>query len=177
MSYFPSISNASHLKLHFCSGKIIFGKIKKQYSNITILPLPTKLVNYRNKNYFTACAVLLFSLGLSIYVQEYAPSLLGLLFTAFFLWKGLSASQRYNSGRIAEITATCTGVRPSFYRDRFTVTFAALNEEDEYVYYQFVVPNKRMREEFIIGAAYIIYFDRDNTHALLGNILVSSCDF
>ena len=91
--------------------------------------------------------------------------------------KGLSASQRYNSGRIAEITATCTGVRPSFYRDRFTVTFAALNEEDEYVYYQFVVPNKRMREEFIIGAAYIIYFDRDNTHALLGNILVSSCDF
>ena len=86
MSYFPSISNASHLKLHFSSGIIIFGKIKKQYSNITILPLPTKLVNYRNKNYFTACAVLLFSLGLSIYVQEYAPSLLGLLFTAFFLW-------------------------------------------------------------------------------------------
>ena len=34
-----------------------------------------------------------------------------------------------------------------------------------------------MREEFIVGAAYIIYFDRDNTHALLGNILVSSCDF
>ena len=177
MPFFQAFSKISFLKKHFCSDRIIFDKTKKQYFNAAILPLPSQLVNYRNKNYLTACAILLVSLGLSIYVQEYTPLLLGILFTAFFLWKGLSASQRYSSGRIAEITATCTGVRPSFYRDRFTVTFAALNEEDEYVYYQFVVPNKRMREEFIIGAAYIIYFDRDNTHALLGNILVSSCDF
>ena len=177
MPYLKAFSIISYMKKRFSSGNKIVDKTKKQYMNAAIVPLPTQLVNYRNKNYFTACAIFLFSLGLSLYVQEYTPSFLGILFTSFFLWKGITVSRRYSSGRIAEISATCTGVRPSFYRDRFTVTFAALNEEDEYVYYRFVVPNKRLREEYIVGAAYIIYFDRDNTHALLGNILLSSCVF
>ena len=149
-------------------------KSEKQSKVDAILPLPTQLVNYRNKNYFVACIALALGSCLSLYVNEWAPVLLCSLFTAFFLWKAITVANRFNSGKIAELIATCTGVIPSFYRDRFTVTFAAQSKDGEYAYYKFIVPNKRMREEFVIGAMYIIYFDRDAAHSLLGSILLSS---
>lgn len=148
-------------------------KSEKQSEIDAILPLPTQLVNYRNNNYFVSAAVLILGTAFSIYVREWTPSLLCALFAAFFLWKGATVSRRYNSGRIIELTATCTGVRPSFYRDRFTVTFAA-QSDDDFLYYKFTVPNKRNQEEFVVGAMYIIYFDRDSAQSLLGYILLTT---
>ena len=149
-------------------------KSEKQSKIKAILPLPTQLVNYRNKNYFVSAAVLVIGTSFSIYVCEWTPTLLCALFAVFFLWKGATVSRRYSSGRIIEVTATCTGVRPSFYRDRFTVTFAAQSNNDGFIYYKFTVPNKRNREEFVIGAMYIIYFDRDADQSLLGYILLTT---
>ena len=149
-------------------------KSEKQSEIDAILPLPTQLVNYRNKNYFVSVAVLVLGTAFSVYVHEWTPTLLGALFAVFVLWKGATVSRRYSSGRIIEVTATCTGVRPSFYRDRFTVTFAAQSDDDGFIYYKFTVPNKRNREEFVVGAMYIIYFDRDIAQSLLGYILLTT---
>lgn len=147
---------------------------KKQSKIDAIVPLPTQLVNYRNKNYFVSVAILGLGTAFSIYVREWSPTLLCAVFSVFFLWKGASVASKYKSGRIAELAATCTGIRPSFYRDRFTVTFAAQSGDDEFVYYKFTVPNKRNREEFVVGAVYIIYFDRDASQTLLGYILLTT---
>ncbi len=153
----------------------IVDKTEKPLNSDLILLLPSQLVNYRNKNYFASAAVFILGVAFSLYVREKAPALLSTLFSAFFLWKAASVANRYSSGKIAELTATCTGIMPSFYRDRFTVTFAAQSDDQDYVYYKFVVPNKRSREEFIIGAMYVIYFDRDAVNSLLGYLLLGSC--
>ena len=156
------------------SNNDLIDKTKKLPKIDVILPLPTQLVNYRNKNYFVSFSVMILGVAFSIYVCEWTPALLCGLFSVFFLWKGATVASRYNNGRIAELTATCTGVRPSFYRDRFTVTFAAQSEEDDYIYYMFTVPNKRNQDEFVVGAMYIIYFDREATRTLLGHILLTT---
>ena len=149
-------------------------KTEKQPKNSIIVLLPTQLVNYRNKNFFVSAVTLFFGFGFSIYVCDAAFLLLSALFAAYFLWKGASVSFRYHNGRIAELTAICTGIMPSFYRDRFTVTFAVQSEADDFVYYKFVVPCKRNQEDFIIGARYVIYFDRNAVRSLLGYLLLSS---
>ena len=152
----------------------LIDKTKNPNNNNGILLLPTQLVNYRNKNYFASAAALVIGFGFSLYVGDKMPFLLFALFSSFFFCKGISIADRYRRGRIAELTATCTGIIPSFYRDRFTVTFAALSDGNEYVYYRFIVPNKRNQEEFVIGAMYVIYFDRDTVRNLLGYILLGS---
>lgn len=150
----------------------IVDKTKKRHKRDPILLLPSQLVNYRNQNFFVSASALALGIAFSVYVHEWSLFLLCAIFAAFFLWKGLSVRSRYSCGKIAELTATCTGIMPSFYRDRFTVTFAAQSEDDDYVYYRFIVPNKRNREEFLIGGVYVIYFDRDAVRTLLGYLLV-----
>ena len=150
----------------------IADKTKNQHKSDSILLLPSQLVNYRNQNFFVSASVLALGIAFSLYVHEWSLFLLCAIFAAFFLWKALSVGNRYSCGKIAELTATCTGIMPSFYRDHFTVTFAAQSEDDNYVYYRFIVPNKRNREEFLIGGVYVIYFDRDAVRTLLGYFLV-----
>ena len=150
----------------------LIGKTKKQLKSDSILLLPSQLVNYRNQNFFASVSILALGIAFSAYVRELTPVLLCTIFSAYFIWKGISIESRYSCGKIAELTATCTGILPSFYRDRFTVTFAAQTDEDSFVYYRFIIPNKRNREEFVIGGVYVIYFDRDNSNSLLGHLLV-----
>jgi len=153
---------------------MLIDKKEKSNNNGDILLLPTQLVNYRNKNYFASVAALVLGFGFSLYVGDKMPFLLCTLFASFFFCKGISVAERYHKGRIAELTATCTGIMPSFYRDRFTVTFAARSDGDDYVYYRFIVPNKHNQEEFVIGAMYVIYFDRETVRTLLGYLLLST---
>ncbi|MCR5089906.1 MAG: hypothetical protein K6C08_10380 [Oscillospiraceae bacterium] len=172
MSDIRTQSNQSLLGNQFSSGETKIDKTSNPQNSSSILLLPSQLVNYRNKNYFVSAAIMTLGIAFSFYIHEWTPVLMCTLFAAFFLWKGVAVESRYSCGKIAELTATCTGIMPSFYRDRFTVTFAAQSEDDDYVYYKFIVPNKHNREEFIIGAMYVIYFDRDSVRTLLGYLLV-----
>lgn len=143
-----------------------------------IIQLPTELVNYRNKNFFAAVVLLLSGVVIALYVRDYAPIILFLLFSAFFLWRGILVKWKYLAGSIAEIVATCTGTKPSSFQDRMTVTFTAEGEAGEYSYYKFVIPSKKKAEtEFIVGARYVIYFDRMMKQALLGYVQVSAATF
>ena len=150
-------------------------KSEKQPESDDILPLPTQLVNYRNKNYFGAFILICAGIGFSLFVHDYKPILLFLLFSAYFVWRGIVVEREYRSGQIAELVATCTGIKPSFYKDRIAVTFAAeAEEEDNLTYYKFVVPNKKLQDDFIVGAPYVIYFDRNSAHVLMGYVQVGA---
>ena len=118
-------------------------KCEEQLSIDAILQLPSALVNYRNKNYFGAFMLLVMGGALSFCVKDWKPVVLFTFFTFYFIWRGFSVAGDYRKGRIVEIVATCTGIKPSAYMDRITVTFAAAGENDTLVYYKFVVPTKK----------------------------------
>ena len=150
-------------------------KSEKLSESDDILPLPTQLVNYRNKNYFAALMLIGVGVVFSVFVHDFKPILLFLLFSSYFIWRGIVVEREYRSGRIAELVATCTGIKPSFYKDRIAVTFAAeAEEEDNFTYYKFVVPNKKLQDDFIVGAPYVIYFDRNSEHVLMGYVQVGA---
>ena len=149
-------------------------KSAEQLSVADILQLPSVLVNYRNKNYFGAFMLLVIGGVLSFCVKDWKPMVLFTFFMAYFVWRGLSIANDYRKGRIVEIVATCTGIKPSAYMDRITVTFAAASEDDTLVYYKFVVPTKKAEEDFIVGAVYVIYFDLAMQHSLMGHVQVAA---
>ena len=150
-------------------------KSEKLLESDDILPLPTQLVNYRNKNYLGGLLLIGVGVAFSVFVHDFKPVLLFILFSMYFVWRGLVVEREYRSGQIAELVATCTGIKPSFYKDRIAVTFAAeAEEEDDFTYYKFVVPNKKLQDDFIVGAPYVIYFDRNAAHVLMGYVQVGA---
>ena len=110
-----------------------------------------------------------------MFVSDFKPALLLLLFSMYFIWRGLVVERKYRSGEVVELVATCTGIKPSFYKDRISVSFAAEAEDSEDItYYKFVVPNKKLQDDFIVGAPYVIYFDRNAEHVLMGYVQVGA---
>ena len=147
----------------------------KKHNCDDIVPLPTELVNYRNKNFYAAGILLVIGVVVALYVKDWKPLMLFILFCAYFVWRGMVVAKDYSSGKIAEVVATCTGIKPSFYKDRITVTFAAEDQDGALSYFKFVIPTRKAEEEFIVGATYVIYFDRVATHTQMGYVQISAC--
>ena len=153
-------------------GAVPLDNSEKQSAGGAIIPLPSELVNYRNKNFLGA--VMLFAIGISIclFVHEWTPIFLFAFFAVYFVFRGLMVAKKYRDGVIVEIVATCTGLKTATYRDRITVTFAAPSESGSLVYYKFIVPSRKAEEDFIVSATYAIYFDQYSPHALIGCVQV-----
>lgn len=63
-------------------------KIKKHNCD-DIVPLPTELVNYRNKNFYAAGILLVIGVVVALYVKDWKPLMLFILFCAYFVWRGM----------------------------------------------------------------------------------------
>ena len=168
LSYNPSVSEVEEPETD------LVDKNEKHITDGVIVPLPTELVNYRSKNFFAAGFLFVGSIAVSLYMKDLKPLLFCLLFSSYFVWRGLATAGDYRSGRIAEIVATCTGIKPSFYRDRTTVTFAAQGEDNALAYYKFVLPTRKAEEDFIVGAVYVVYFDRTASHTLIACVQIEA---
>ena len=142
------------------------------YKNVSILPLPTSLVNYRNKNLLVSAITLAAGLLFTATLRTWSACIICTLASVYLAFKAISVEHDYNSGNIIEITAVCMGIQPSFYRDRLTATFAAKTDEGESSYFKFIVPDKRLQDDFIVGAPYILYYHRDTKNLLLGYVQV-----
>ena len=142
------------------------------YQNVTILPLPTSLVNYRNKNFYMSFLILAAGGLFTAILRTWSALIICSLASVYLAFKALSVEHNYNSGRIVELAAVCTGIRPSFYRDRLSATFTADSGNGESVYYRFIVPNKRLLDDFIVGARYVLYYDKEAKNLLLGYVQV-----
>lgn len=94
------------------------------------------------------------------------------LASVYLAFRALRVEHDYNSGRIVELAAVCTGVRPSFYKDRLTATFTAETEDGTSAYYKFIVPDRRLLDDFIVGAPYVLYYDREAKNLLLEYVQV-----
>ena len=142
------------------------------YKNVSILPLPTSLVNYRNKNLLVSAITLAAGLLFTATLRTWSACIICTLASVYLAFKAISVEHDYNSGNIIEITAVCMGIQPSFYRDWLTATFASKTDEGESSYFKFIVPDKRLQDDFIVGAPYVLYYDRDAKNLLLGYVQV-----
>lgn len=142
------------------------------YKNVSILPLPTSLVNYRNKYLLVSAITLAAGLLFTATLRTWSACIICTLASIYLAFKAICVEHDYNCGKIVEIAAVCTGIRPSFYRDRLTATFTSDNADGESSYFKFIVPDKRLQDDFIVGAPYILYYDRDTKNLLLGYIQV-----
>lgn len=146
--------------------------LEPNYRNVSILPLPTSLVNYRNKNLLMSAASLAAGLLFSATLRTWSAFIICLLASVYLSFKALSVEHNYNCGRIVEIAAVCTGIRPSFYRDRLTATFTSDNADGDSSYFRLFVPDKRLQDDFIVGAPYVLYYDRDSKNLLIGYVQI-----
>ena len=142
------------------------------YKNVSILPLPTSLVNYRNKNLLMSAITLATGLLFTATLRTWSACIICTLASIYLAIKAISVEHDYNCGKIVEIAAVCTGIRPSFYRDRLTATFTSESVDGESSYFKFIVPDKRLQDDFIVGAPYILYYHRDAKNLLLGYVQV-----
>ena len=142
------------------------------HKNVSILPLPTSLVNYRNKNLLMSAISLAAGLLFTATLRTWSACIICTLASVYLAFKAISVEHDYNSGNIIEITAVFMGIQPSFYRDWLTATFASKTDEGESSYFKFIVPDKRLQDDFIVGAPYILYYHRDKKNLLLGYVQV-----
>ena len=151
--------------------------LKKQNKNIAILPLPTLLVNYRKKNIYMSVLSLAAGVLFTVTLRTWSAFMICSFMAAYLAVKAFKVEHDYNSGQIVELTAVCTGIRPSFYKDRLTAPFTAESDDGTLAYYKFTVPNKRFQDDFIVGAPYVLYYDREMKNLLIGYVQVGSKDF
>lgn len=142
-----------------------------------ILPLPTPLVNYRNKNFLIGFGIVALGLAISISVKDFKIFLLLSLFSIYFLGRAIVVARHYNTGRIIELIVTCTGIKPSKLADKTAVSFRAESETGHPVYFKFNVPSRRSQDDYIVGASYVIYFDSFAQNTLIGSIQLGVDDF
>ena len=140
--------------------------------NVSILPLPTSLVNYRNKYLLVSAITLAAGLLFTATLRTWSACIICTLASIYLTFKAICVEHDYNCGKIVEIAAVCTGIRPSFYRDRLTATFTSDNADGESSYFKFIVPDKRLQDDFIVGAPYILYYHRDTKNLLLGYVQI-----
>ena len=144
----------------------------KQNNNIVILPLPTALVNYRKKIIYMSVLSLAAGVLFTITLRTWSALLICSFMSVFLAMKAVSVEHDYNCGRIVELAAFCTGISPSFYRDRLTATFTAESDDGTQAYYKFTVPNRRLLDDFIVGALYVLYYDREQKNLLIGYVQI-----
>ena len=147
-------------------------KFKNQHKNTVILPLPTSLVNYRKKNIYISVLSLAAGALFTMTLRTWSAFLICSFIAVYLAVKALRVEHDYNSGRLVELAAVCTGIRPSFYKDRLTATFTAESDDGTLAYYKFTVPNKRLQDDFIVGAPYVLYYDREMKNLLIGYVQV-----
>lgn len=135
-----------------------------------ILTLPTQLVNYRNKNFLFGFGILSFGLAVSVAAKDVKVVLLLAIFSMYFFVRAAVVARHYASGRIVELVAVCTGIKPSQFRDRISVSFMVTSEANQTAYFKFNVPSRRSQDDFIVGASYVIYFDKTVKNVLIGYI-------
>ena len=146
--------------------------LEKHKKNIAILPLPTSLVNYRKKNIYMSILSLAAGALFTMTLRTWAALLICSFMSIYLAVKAVRVEHDYNSGRIVELVAVCTGIKPSFYKDRLTATFTAETDGGTQAYYKFAVPNKRLQDDFIVGAPYVLYYDRELKNLLIGYVQI-----
>lgn len=133
------------------------------------LPVPQAIIGHRNKLFLVSCAFFVASISICLYLKSYEPLIL-LLGTGYFAFQGVTVVSRFNNGYIREIPAICTGVKVSTIRDRMTVTFKTLlddESDDGEEYFRFMNLPKRKSDEFSVDHPYIIYYDIDSPQTLI----------
>lgn len=128
-------------------------------------PFPELLSRKQSLEYLVAGVIVVGAIICTLTFKLPKALLLALL-GLVFVYKGLQLKVRWESGRIVQQVLICQSVRKSSVKDRINLTFFNGDEENP-LYYSFLLPGKRNADDFIIGAVYIVYFDLDNPKELI----------
>ncbi len=153
---------------NYDSNETLADDVESDHEAIKHRALPTGLAMYKLKSLLAGIGLVAATAVLAIYVKSFKP-LFFLLPAAFFLFRVFSINRRFNMGLIRGVPVLCTAVKQSRIRDKSTVTFRTAPEHDEDTeFFRFENIGKREADQFIPQYPYIIYFDTDNPHTLLG---------
>lgn len=124
--------------------------------NTDTITLPTKLAELCRKQLVVAAGICIGSASFAIAMKN-GRFLMFMVFALLLAYRAFNIRKSFFNGAIVEEAVICTSVRRSVVKDSVVVSFRT--DEDTPRFFQFVVPDKRLMDQFIPNATYIVYFN------------------
>ena len=133
--------------------------------------IPTAIIQYRQKQFFLAGLLAGISLLCCLVFRSFSPTVF-LIGTVYYAHVGMNAVKMYKQGEIYELAAICSGTKPGQIKNRTMVTFRVELDDGGFTYFKFYLPGKKVDDDFIVNAPYVIYFSKNNPQYLISYVLI-----